>query len=176
MSVTDQPWLYEKRSDGAYNTTTKYGKFVLWFDNIYMDLTWSYAKKIFRKGYLDEIDYMKSSTKFAYPNSSYEDEGSIMLYCSDYNNDDNIKIRMLGEKIINLFDYRHKNNIQFKINVRENPRTFLEHTSKTITIQNSIFDKYCKYCDNMLMSESNFYWRECNNCLEKNINQMKVQE
>ena len=85
MDITNEPWLYFKRDNIQSNPTSKYGKYILWYDVKYMNYMWNYAKQLFNDGLLEEIEYIKCTTSYAYPNNSYEFEGSIMLYCNLFN-------------------------------------------------------------------------------------------
>jgi len=172
MDITNEPWLYFKRDNIQSNPTSKYGKYILWYDVKYMNYMWNYAKQLFNDGLLEEIEYIKCTTSYAYPNNSYEFEGSIMLYCNLFNknNDDtyddkNIEIKKIGEKIIKLFKYTHKINLHFKINVRENRKTMIDSSSNTIVINNNLFKNYCKLCNGILISEVECFWNKCNKCM-----------
>jgi hypothetical protein len=109
--ITDYPWLYQDNLDIISENT---GKWMLFYENAYMDENWAKAKKLYRKKVLDGVISMKCSTMFKNPRSADDSHGVIILYCN--NSEEETKIMKYGQNIKILFDYKkdlfYKTDIQ----------------------------------------------------------------
>ena len=90
------------------------GKWMLFYNKKYMNEKWKLAIKLFRENKLNDVMSMKCSTKFRTSRASREDNGVIILYCSESQNEN--KIMQIGKVIMKLFNYNktmyYKTNTQ----------------------------------------------------------------
>lgn len=151
MQVTESPWLYEygnyynsyserqnqTEDDGIYYDS---GKWMLYYNNSLMNEKWTLAKNIYRKNKLDGVISIKCSTAKINPRASSNDDGIIILYCSNSSNKK--KIMNIGYTIIESFNYKKQKYIYYKTNEQTYEGTIATGKKKnhTYRLENKLYE------------------------------------
>jgi len=128
MEITDFPWCYKSNENRC---TTFFGfsiappfnvgKWMLFYPNSKMNDSWILAKKLFDNNELYGVISMKCSTAYKNPRASSKNNGIIILYCSDSDNES--EIMKIGKNILNKFKYIENPTIFYKPNEMTNNGT-----------------------------------------------------
>lgn len=141
LEVSDSPWLYENNNEGAKSVDT--GKWMLFYDKSLMNEAWVLAKKLYRENKLDGVKSMKCSTAYENPRAATLDEGIIILYCNNSSNEETIM--NIGQKIIEMFDYKEKQIIYYKTDLQTREGTIATGSKKNHTYKlfNTLYKGKC---------------------------------
>ena len=150
LEVKDSPWLYENNYEGTESVDT--GKWMLFYDKSLMNEVWILAKKLYRENKLVGVKSMKCSTAYKNPRAAQKDTGIIILYCNNSSNEETIKD--IGQKIIEMFDYKEERNIYYKTDLQTHDGTIATGSKKnhTYKLSNTLYkDKW--YTGTCLLDE-----------------------
>lgn len=141
LEVSDSPWLYENNNEGAKSVDT--GKWMLFYDKSLMNEAWVLAKKLYRENKLDGVKSMKCSTVYENPRAATLDEGIIILYCNNSSNEETIM--NIGQKIIEMFDYKENKIIYYKTDLQTREGTIATGSKKNHTYKlfNTLYKGKC---------------------------------
>lgn len=112
--VADYPWLYESKNGVIKTKQTNLGKWMLFYSREMMDSSWILAKQLYHADKLEGVAFLKCSTSYDNPGAVSKEQGVINLYCSINSHDDEKIIMRIGERILEMFDYKDQQSIYFK--------------------------------------------------------------
>ena len=143
MDITICPWLYENDNDNDNDISNNTGKWMLFYDKSLINEKWILAKKLYREKKLNGVVSMKCSTQYENPRSSSFEEGIIILYC--YNSDNEETIMNIGRNILELFNYTQKQIIYYKTDLQTNEGTIATGCKKnhTYKLYNQLYKGKC---------------------------------
>jgi hypothetical protein len=109
MDVTDAYWVFHGYS---YEKHVDVGKWMLFWPNSLLNAKWQTICQAWDEGQLLGVIGLKCSTAKPNPTSSNPEEGVIILYCN--NSEDEGHIMEVGQRIaLHLYDYP-KSHIYYK--------------------------------------------------------------
>lgn len=138
--ITDYPWVYEYCNSDDDESPHNVGKWMLFYPKSELDDAWKKCKKLFRSKKLKGVTDMKCSTSYHNPRASSLEDGVIILYCNNSQDEDNII--HIGNNIIKQLGYSEKKYVYYKTNYQTFEGTIATGCKKnhTYSIKNPLYE------------------------------------
>jgi hypothetical protein len=113
MDIDNYAWLHERQIENdELSFSMDVGKWMVFCRKQNLNAIWELAKTLFREQQLDGVLSMKCSTNFDNSRSTNQNEGVVILYCNDSNNEP--KIMEIGSNILSKLNYTEKRMVYYK--------------------------------------------------------------
>ena len=111
MSDTENLFIEERNGAIAsmYDDKGKLGKWMMFFDDEFMDAMWKKAVTLYYKGKLTGIQSIKTSTAAKNPRAGELKGGAIRFTCGP--SDDEQLMKSYGRNLVKRFNYCHRNGL-----------------------------------------------------------------